>query len=718
MKPDNPDITGVPSKRRGSRWAAIFDFCPAALCVSSADGRFVEVNAAWEKMTGYSREEALGKTGTELGIWVEPRLRASVYKALNKNKKVRVEAKLRKKSGEVIEMLLVGDMVELDGENCVISVGQNVSALRSAETAQSMYLAVLKLLGAAERSDRVITDILEYIRATLGIESVGIRLEREGDFPFFGTCGFKPDFVTAERTLCARSASGETVLGRDGKPLLECTCGAVLSGKLDLDLPCSTKGRGLWFPDINNIPAETLGAITSRLMNFRGRCVNVGFRTQALLPLRSGDKIIGLLHLADRRPNMLTRETVDFLEGLGSSIAVVIARREAEEEKARLEEQVRQAQKMESVGRLAGGVAHDFNNLLTAINGYGSMMMRSLDEKDPRRADLQEMLAAAERGAGLTRQLLAFSRKQVLHLTVMDLNAAVDGALKLLKRLIGEDIALETRLAKGPCLISSDAGQIGQVIMNLAVNARDAMPKGGTLTISTCVKGLTGDTDAAGFPRGPVVALSVADDGCGMTEEVRRHVFEPFFTTKEKGKGTGLGLPTVYGIVKQSGGSIELESEPGKGTVFTLYFPQAAPAPKGPAGKAASVSLAARPGAAGRKVLLVEDEDQLRRLGERILRDAGYTVLTVQNGATALATLERLGKVDAIVTDLVMPGMSGVDLANEAKRRGQADRVLYTSGYAAEALPQNGGAEHKEHFVHKPFSPETLLIKLEELFRK
>ncbi|OGR81045.1 MAG: hypothetical protein A2X32_08870 [Elusimicrobia bacterium GWC2_64_44] len=681
------------------------------MCVSGTDGRFRDANPAWERLTGYSRAEALGRTGEELNIWVEPRQLADAYKALGNGENVRIEMKLRAKSGEIREMLLSGDIAVLEGERCVVTVGHDISARKRAESAQTMYLSVLKLLGAGESSEHVIADILEYIRATLGIESVGLRLERNGDFPFFGTSGFKPDFVAAERTLCLRAASGETVCGEDGKPVLECTCGAVLKGSLDQDLPCMTKGRGLWFPDVNDIAEDTLTALTGRLVNFRGRCVKEGFRTQALLPLRSGEKTIGLLHIADHRPCRLSRDTAEFLEGLGTSIAVVIARREAEEEKARLEDQVRQSQKMESVGRLAGGVAHDFNNLLTAISGYGSILLRSMDAKDPRRGDLQEMLAAAERGAGLTSQLLAFSRKQVLHITVLDLNGAVEGALKLLKRLIGEDVNLETDLAKTPCLISSDAGQIGQIIMNLAVNARDAMPEGGTLTISTRLSELPAEP---GAQRGPAVELIVADNGAGMTEEVLRRVFEPFFTTKEKGKGTGLGLSTVYGIVRQSGGSVRLQSAPGKGTVFTLYFPQASPVAARQT-EAAGLSAAMARGT-GRKVLLVEDDEQLRRLGARVLRDSGYAVYPVDSAEAALAELERIGKVDALVTDLVMPGMNGVDLAAEVKRRGLVDRVLYMSGYADADLPQQSDTGREEHFIHKPFTVESLVAKLEELF--
>jgi PAS domain S-box-containing protein len=388
-------------------------------------------------------------------------------------------------------------------------------------------------------------------------------------------------------------------------------------------------------------------------------------------------------------------------------------RKRAADERDKLRAQLEQSQKMESIGRLAGGVAHDFNNLLTAINGYAAFLLEGLAKDDPKREDVKEILAAGERAAGLTRQLLAFSRRQILNPRVEDINASVAGTVKMLKRLLGENIKIETKLSAQPCLAKVDAGQIDQVIINLAVNARDAMPHGGTLTLQTGI--VTADADfilrRPDIPRGPLVCLSVCDTGYGMTDETKEHLFEPFYTTKEKGKGTGLGLSTVYGIIKQSGGEIAVESEPDHGTTFLIYFPHMGAEPKD---KNKAKDEDKNDQLRGHEtVLLVEDEDLIRRLGERALRAKGYAVLTAANGAAALQVIAQHGRpVDLLITDVVMPGMNGRALAREIAKRHMTRRTLYISGYTDNAIVSKGVLEPGLAFLYKPFSPNALLSKL------
>ncbi|MDO8805903.1 MAG: response regulator [Elusimicrobiota bacterium] len=378
----------------------------------------------------------------------------------------------------------------------------------------------------------------------------------------------------------------------------------------------------------------------------------------------------------------------------------------------RVEAELRQSQKMESVGRLAGGVAHDFNNLLTAIT-CGSLM-KELAADDPKRGDVKEILAAADRAASLTSQLLAFSRKQMLSPKIVNLNASVGGMVEMLTRLIGEDIRLKTRLAARSCQVKVDQGQMDQLIVNLAVNARDAMPKGGTLVLETAIvtPGKDFFSKYTELPRGPLVCLSISDTGIGMSEEVKEHLFEPFFTTKDKSKGTGLGLATVFGIVKQSGGEIEVESEPGRGTTFRIYLPHI------------EAGLIARDKDKDQgvvlkgteTVLLVEDEDNLRRLGERLLRMSGYKVIVAANGKEALEAVERHGKpVDLLLTNIVMSGMSGRELALELARRKLAHRTLYMSGYTDDAIVQHGVLEPGIAFIYKPFTIKALSLRLREV---
>jgi two-component system cell cycle sensor histidine kinase/response regulator CckA len=391
----------------------------------------------------------------------------------------------------------------------------------------------------------------------------------------------------------------------------------------------------------------------------------------------------------------------------GAPLYFLVYLRDVTERKL-LEEQLRQAQKMEAVGQLAGGVAHDFNNLLTAIIGNAELLLREIAPDDTRRLDVLEINRAALRAAGLTRQLLAFSRKQVLQPRIVDLNAVVSDLTAMLRRIIGEHVELRLQLQPGLGRVLADPGQLEQVITNLAVNARDAMPSGGTLTIRTA------DVDATQVPPrtpeptpmlGPLVELSVTDDGVGMDERTQSRLFEPFFTTKELGRGTGLGLATVYGIVRQSGGHIRVSSRLHHGSTFTVYLPRAA----GRAEDAAeSPGWTEQPGGAG-TVLVVEDEETVRRLACRVLRTKGYRVIEAEDPASALRLMrEHDGPIDLLVTDIVMPGMTGPALVERLIADRPELKVLYITGYAEEAIERQGTLPAGGALLEKPFTARQL----------
>jgi nitrogen-specific signal transduction histidine kinase/ActR/RegA family two-component response regulator len=384
-------------------------------------------------------------------------------------------------------------------------------------------------------------------------------------------------------------------------------------------------------------------------------------------------------------------------------------------ERRRLEEQLRQAGRIEAIGRLAGGVAHDFNNLLSLIIGYSELLLEGLSPVDPRRKSAEEIRAAGQRAASLTRQLLAFSRKQVLQPEVLDLNEVAERTGKMLRRLIGEDIELVFKTDPSLHAVLADRGQIEQVLLNLAVNARDAMPDGGTVTVETANVQL----DAA-FARqhnplkaGHYVMLAFSDTGHGMDANTKAHIFEPFFTTKETGKGTGLGLATVYGIVKQSEGFIWVYSEPGQGATFKIYLP--------PTGIAIPVmapeeSMAPESVHGRETILVVEDEAPLRELAADFLRGCGYHVLEAGNGADALDLVLTLnGHLDLLVTDVVMPGMSGRALAERLAERAADTKVLYLSGYTDEAIHRHGVLEAGVAFLQKPFRLADLARRAREI---
>ncbi|HEX9215644.1 MAG TPA: response regulator [Gemmatimonadales bacterium] len=383
-------------------------------------------------------------------------------------------------------------------------------------------------------------------------------------------------------------------------------------------------------------------------------------------------------------------------------------------ERKLLEEQLLQSQKMEAVGQLAGGVAHDFNNILTAIVGYSDLLAAELGDNAQQREDIEEIRKAARRAAALTRQLLSFSRKQVLEPRIVDVNGVVLNLDKMLRSLMSENIELETQLAEDLDAARVDPNQLEQVIMNLAINARDAMPDGGTVTIETANATLGEDYAAkhVSVIPGVYVMLAVTDTGCGMTEATKARIFEPFFTTKPAGRGTGLGLSTVYGIVKQSGGNIWLYSEPNKGTTFKIYLPAVDALPED-IGKAAPVE-AERQGSG--TVLVVEDDEQLRRLTHRALAAQGYEVLEADRGRSALDAARRHeGPIDLLVTDLVMPDTNGPKLAETLRAARPGLRVLFMSGYPDGAIVHHGMLEAGVAYLAKPFTTEAITRKVREV---
>jgi signal transduction histidine kinase/CheY-like chemotaxis protein len=396
----------------------------------------------------------------------------------------------------------------------------------------------------------------------------------------------------------------------------------------------------------------------------------------------------------------------------------IAAREEAETALRQSEVQLRQAQKMETVGRLAGGVAHDFNNLLTVINGYSDVLLQRLAETDPSRREIGEIHKAGERAADLTRQLLAFSRKQVLEAKSISLNEIVSGICMMVRRLIGENIGLVTALDPDLGTVIGDPGQVEQVVLNLAVNARDAMPSGGTITISTANVDLAAPEERDGYtlPAGRYARLEVADTGCGMDEETRERMFEPFFTTKERGKGTGLGLASVYGIVKQSGGHILARSAPGRGTSFEIYLSVREENPDASKEMAAVAANPRRTAPGGENILLVEDEEMVREIMLEGLRREGYPVLAAGNALDAISLLERHSRpIDLLLTDLMMPGMNGMELARRLMSSHPAMKVLLVSGYSEEEIGKFVRKEAGTAFLQKPVTPSVLSRKVREV---
>jgi signal transduction histidine kinase/DNA-binding response OmpR family regulator len=421
---------------------------------------------------------------------------------------------------------------------------------------------------------------------------------------------------------------------------------------------------------------------------------------------------LGVLALFAKHP--IGPDEDALLDGISSTATFIAQEALAGDARQKLEAQLLQSQKMEGIGNLAGGVAHDFNNLLTVIDGYTGFALEAVREGDPLRGDLLEISKASRHAAGLTRQLLAFSRKQVLEPKLLDLNRVITDLDKMLRRIVGEDLDLRLVLASDLGQVMADPGQLEQVIMNLVVNARDAMPEGGKIAIQTSNAELSEEYAAshAEVKPGAHVLLSVADSGCGMDQQTQDRMFEPFFTTKEQGKGTGLGLSTVYGIVRQSGGSIEVRSELSRGTTFRIYLPR-----DFTAAMPVSETVTKSAGTNGSEtILVVEDEDGLRNLIRRTLVAAGYTVLTAANGPEALGLSElHQADIQLVLTDIVMPQMGGRVLAERLAAARPGIKVLYMSGYTDDAIVHHGVVGAGTHFLGKPFSAVALTRKVRDV---
>ena len=420
-------------------------------------------------------------------------------------------------------------------------------------------------------------------------------------------------------------------------------------------------------------------------------------------------RVVSRLHAAQDALEQRVVERTAQLQAANAALQHELA------ERKQLEAQFLQAQKLEGIGQLAGGIAHDFNNLLTAISGYADLMWDALPHDQPIRSDLEEIQKAVTRASNLTRQLLAFARKQIIEPRVLNLNDLIGDMDKLLRRVIGEDIDLITRPEPNLGFVKADPGQIEQVILNLAVNARDAMPNGGKLTIET--RNVLLDSSYArghqSVTEGSYVLLAVSDSGAGMDSDIQAHAFEPFFTTKAQGKGTGLGLATCYGIVKQHGGNIWVYSEVGQGTTFKIYLPQV----EEPVAAMPAQVLAQTLPRGKETVLVVEDETAVRALATRVLRAQGYLVLEAINGAEAIRVAEAYAPatIDLLLTDVVMPELGGQAAATQISARNSTMKVLFISGYTDNAIVHHGRLEEGVAFLHKPFTPAMLTRKVREV---
>jgi PAS domain S-box-containing protein len=671
---------------------AIVDTALDGVITIDAAGIVTEWNAQATAIFGWTREEAMGKLLSDTIIpdrdrdahaqGIREYLKSGVGPVLNR----RIEIAARHKEGHEFPVELAVSPARI-GEAYIFSAFvRDITDRRRAERRLASQYAVTRVLSEAVRLEEAVPKIIQAVGESLEWDlGVFWRLDKQT-----GTLRCVDHWRVSALSV---NEFIDQVQQQTFKP------GVGLPGRI------WESGQPVWIKDVTLDPAFVRTDLAAK----------AGLHGAFGFPIRIGGEVEGVIEFFSHQVREPDGELLSMITDVGLKIGQFGERTRAEEALHLTEAQLRQAQKMEAVGRLAGGVAHDFNNLLTVIRGYSELILSRLAAADPARREMEEVKKAADRAAGLTSQLLAFSRRQFVATKIVDLNAIVMNMDGMLRRLIGEDIIelcadLEPQLGS----IKADPGQIEQVIMNLAVNARDAMPKGGQLTIQTrnVTIGKGPRRETMMLDEGSYVLLAIRDTGHGMSEETQSHLFEPFFTTKEKGKGTGLGLSTVYGIVKQSGGTIGIESKPGQGTTCKIFFPkveettQAAPVAGGTVDRAI-----------GREtILVVEDDPSVRGLVQEALRLNGYEVLVARHGIEALLTgAKHLGPIHLLLTDVAMPQMSGPEVAEKLTVVRPEIKVLYMSGYPDHPVFEQGGVDRDTAFLQKPFTPNLLTQKVREV---
>jgi two-component system, cell cycle sensor histidine kinase and response regulator CckA len=751
------------------RFRRLFETAQDGILILDAETGTIEVvNPFLVEMLGYSHEEVLGKKLWEIGFFKDIAASRSAFKELQEKEYIRYEdLPLETKKGRCMEVEFVSNVYRVDGKKVIQCnvrdlTGRKVStALRESEekylqvvenSAEAILVVqdgvikflnhnTVELMGYSkeelmlrpfvdfihpEDREMVLERHLRRIREEAIPRVYSFRVvDKDGDTKWveinvalisweskLATLNFLTNITDRKQAETSLQESKERYRELfDGAPVgyfefdIE---GRITSvNRTELEMLGYTAeemiGQPVWNFNVEGALArgQILGKLTGTLPPARNLEGNYRKKDGTALPVLIEDRLL--------------RDAEGRIVGIRSTIQDITDRKQAEKEN--LEEQFRQSQKMEAIGSFAGGIAHDFNNLLTIIKGFNQLSFIELKEDDPLRGNLDEVRKATDRAADLIRQLLTFSRHQVLEVQSLDLNNAFRNLEKMLRRVIGEDVELVTVLAEDLGRVKTNPGQVEQVIMNLAVNARDAMPSGGKLIIETA----NVELDEAYIRKhvavtpGHYVMLAVSDTGVGMTKEVKDRVFEPFFTTKEKGRGTGLGLSTVYGIVKQSGGNIWIYSELGRGTTFKIYFPRVNDPLEEVEEKVMRQALPR-----GREtILVVEDEEVVRRLAVEILMGQGYRVLEASNGVDTLNICKgQTGPIDLILTDVVMPQMGGRQLVEQLRRQYRDLKVLYMSGYTDKFIDDRGVLDVGVNYIQKPFAIEGLAKKVREVLDK
>jgi len=640
------------ARRAAHRFRALFDLAPFACVVNDQDGRYLMVNHAFCQITGVCKEDALGRTSPEAGVLMDKEAVRTIKRELAEHGSVTgLDVQVSTRGGGQFHTLQACAIIDWDGAPVILSATADITKIREAELA----------LRQSEERYRELVENANIIILKFNTSGV-LRFVNAYALKFFG---FSEEELVGKNVLGTIvplvDANGEAL-----EPMIAAVCQDTENFRDNINENITRDGRRVWIHWNNRVVRDEHGQITE-------------------------------------------------IFSFGSDVT---KRKQAEDEREKLRDQLLQAQKLESVGRLAGGVAHDFNNMLGVIIGHAELALGEIGAEDRARHDLQQILAAAERSADLTRQLLAFARKQPITPKVLDLNQSIPMMLTMLRRLIGEQIELIWQPGEDLWPVRIDPTQITQILANLSINARDAVDKNGRIVIETANVTLDAAycTAHVGCIAGEHVLITVSDNGCGMDQLIQERAFEPFFTTKDQGQGTGLGLATVSGVVTQNNGFIHLYSEPGLGSTFRIYLPRFAGDNNNNNNADAFEEEPAQTCQGDCVILLVEDEHILLDMSQEMLESLGYTVLTASSGPEALqCARNHAGAINLLVTDVIMPGMNGKELAEKMAVIRPDMRCLFTSGYTADVIAHQGILNEGVQFVQKPFTKMSLAAKVREV---
>ena len=714
---DRAEQAGQALKDSEHRYHSLFDQANTGIFIMTPAGQLVEVNRTFAEMHGYTLDELKNMDIRNLDVLKTSTLdkRAEIIRRIEAGDVVHFEVEHFHKDGHPFPLSVSVSSIHLGGQTFYLAFHQDISERKQAESYREMGREVLQILNEPGDLQDAITRIMAAVKTRTGFDAVGIRLQAGDDFPYFAQQGFSTEFLLTENTLIERDKDGGVCRDKDGNISLECTCGLVISSKTDPANPFFTAGGSFWTNDA--LPLLDLPPGEDPRLHPRNQCIHHGYASVALVPIRDKNRIVGLLHFNDRRKGCFTLDAIESIEGIAAHIGAALMRKQAEAEKAKLENQNRQLQKDESLGRMAGAIAHHFNNQLMAVMGGLELAMQDLPRGTQPYATLIDAMQSAQRAAEVSRLMLTYLGQTPAAHVVLDLAETCRQNLPVVCAGMPKNVALETDLpAPGPA-ISANTNQIHQILTNLLVNACEAIGAAEGVIHLTVTTVATADIPTAHhFPIGwqphaqTYACLAVADTGGGIADPDIEKLFEPFFSTKFTGRG--LGLPVVLGIVRAHEGLITVASQMGHGSIFRVFLPlaQASAAAAMPA--TAGAGMAAGPTPAG-TVLVVEDDAAVRKVAAGMLARLGFTVLAAPDGVEALKVFQqRQAEICCVLCDLSMPRMDGWATLTALRQIAPGLPVILASGYDEAQVMAGEHPERPQVFLGKPYQMQALRAAL------